>query len=68
MIEVRAGTFIEPHEVAGADRFSDEMNGSDLRRVKNFSTSQSRRDSLGGRGAPDRFGARDTQQVRRKTN
>ena len=46
VIEILAGTLIETHEVTRADRFSDEMYGSDLRRVKNFSTSQSRHDSL----------------------
>ena len=35
-----------PAEVARADRFSDEVYGNDLRRVENFSTSQSRYDSL----------------------
>jgi len=34
-----AGSFIESHEVARADRFSDEMYGNDLRRVKNFGSS-----------------------------
>jgi len=46
VIEILAGTLIDPHEVARADRFSDEVYGNDLRRVKNFSTSQSRHDSL----------------------
>jgi len=46
VIEILAGTLIETHEVARADRFSDEVYGNDLRRVKNFSTSQSRHDSL----------------------
>ena len=42
MIEILAGTLIDPHEVARADRFSDEVYGNDLQRVENFSTSQSR--------------------------
>jgi len=46
VIEILAGTLIDPHEVARADGFSDEVYGNDLRRVKNFSTSQSRHDSL----------------------
>jgi len=46
VIEILAGTLIDPHEVARADRFSDEVYGIDLRRVENFSTSQSRHDSL----------------------
>ena len=37
MIEILAGTLIETHEVAGADLFSDEVYGNDLRRVENFS-------------------------------
>jgi hypothetical protein len=41
-----SGMFIDAHEVARADRFSDDVYGNDLRRVKNFSTSQSRHDSL----------------------
>jgi len=44
VIEILAGTLIVPHEVARADRFSDEVYGNDLRRVENFSTSQSRDD------------------------
>ena len=39
VIEILAGAFIKSQEVARADRFSDEMYGNDLRRVKNFSTS-----------------------------
>ena len=46
VIEILAGTFIESHEVARADGFSDEVYGNNLRRVKNFSTSQSRHDTL----------------------
>ena len=46
MIEILAGTSIESHELARADRLLDEMYGNDFRRVKNFSTSQSRHDSL----------------------
>jgi hypothetical protein len=46
VIEILAGTLIDPHEVASAYRLSDEVYGNDLRRVKNFSTSQSRYDSL----------------------
>ena len=46
VIEILARKFIDTHEVAGADRFSYEMYGNDPRRVKNFSTSQSRHDSL----------------------
>jgi len=46
VIEILAGTLIETHEVARADRFSDEVYGNELRRVKNFSTSQSSHDSL----------------------
>jgi len=46
VIEILARTLIDPHEVARADRFSDELYGNDLRRVENFSTSQSRHDSL----------------------
>ena len=46
MIEILAGTRIDPHEVARADRFSDKVYGNDLRWVENFSTSQSRHDSL----------------------
>ena len=42
VIEILAGTFIESHEVARADRFFDEMYVNNLRRVKNFSTSQDR--------------------------
>jgi len=37
VIEILAGTLIDPHQVARADRFSDEMYGNDLRRVENFS-------------------------------
>jgi len=46
VVDVLSGTSIDPHEVARADRFSDEAYGNDLRRVKNFSTSESRHDSL----------------------
>ena len=46
VIEILAGTFIESHELARSDRFSEEMYGNNLRRVKNFSTSQSRHDTL----------------------
>jgi hypothetical protein len=46
VIEILAGTLIDPHEVARADRFSDEVDGNDLRRVENFSTSQPRHDSF----------------------
>jgi len=46
VIEILAGTLIDPHEVAIADRFSDEAYRNDLRRVENFSTSQSRHDAL----------------------
>jgi len=46
VIEILAGTLIDPHELARADRFSDEVHGNDLRRVENFSTSRSRHDSL----------------------
>ena len=46
VIEILAGTLIDTHEVARADRFPDEVYGNDLRRVENFSTSQSRHDSL----------------------
>jgi len=46
VIEILAGKLIDPHEVARADRFSDEMYGNDLRWVENFSTSQSRPNSL----------------------
>jgi hypothetical protein len=46
VIEILAGTLIDPNKVARADRFSDEVYGNDLRRVENFSTSQSRHDSL----------------------
>ena len=46
MIEILAGTLIETHEVARADRFSDKVYGNDIRRVENFSTSQSRHDLL----------------------
>jgi len=46
VIEILARTLIETHEESRADRFSDEMYGNDLRRVKNLSTSQSRHDSL----------------------
>jgi len=46
VIEIFAGTLIDPHKVARADCFSDEVYGNDLRRVENFSTSQSRHDSL----------------------
>ena len=46
MIKNFAGTLIDPHEVARADRFSDEMYGNDLRWVENFSTSQSCQDAL----------------------
>ena len=46
MIKIFAGTLIDPHEVARADRFSDDVYGSDLRRGENFSTSQSRHESL----------------------
>ena len=46
VIEILAGTLIDPHELARADRFSDEMCGNDLRRVENFRTSLSRHDSL----------------------
>ena len=35
---ILAESFIESHEVARADRFSDEINGIDLRRVKNLSS------------------------------
>ena len=42
VIEILARTLIDPHEVARADRFSDEVYGNDFRRVKNFSTSQSK--------------------------
>jgi len=34
VIEILAGTLIDPHEVARVDRFSDEMYGNYLRRVK----------------------------------
>ena len=34
VIEILAGTLIDPHEVARADRFSDEMYGNDLRGSK----------------------------------
>ena len=46
MIEILARTLIDPHEVAGANRFFDDVYGNDLRRVENFSTSQSRHDPL----------------------
>ena len=46
VIEILARTLIEPHEVARADRFTYEVYDRDLRRVKYFSTSQSRHDSL----------------------
>jgi len=46
VIEILAETLIETHKEARADRFSDEMYGNDLRRVKNLSTSQSRHDLL----------------------
>ena len=46
VIEILAGMLIDPHEVARADRFSDEVYGNDLRRVENFSTSLSRHASL----------------------
>jgi len=46
VIEILAGTLIDPHEVARADRFSDEVYGNDLRRVEKFRTSQSRYYSL----------------------
>ncbi len=36
MIVIFGGTFINTHEVARADRFSDKMYGNNLRRVKNF--------------------------------
>jgi len=36
VIEILAGTLIETHEVARADRFSDEVYGNDLRRVENL--------------------------------
>ena len=42
VIEILAVTLIDHHEVARADGFSDKVYGNDLRRVKNFSTSQSR--------------------------
>ena len=34
VIEILAGTIIDPDEVARTDRFSDEAYGNDLRRVK----------------------------------
>jgi len=34
VIEILTGTLIDPHELARADRFSDEVYGDDLRRVK----------------------------------
>ena len=34
MIQILAGTLIDPHEVAGADRFSDEAYSNDRRRVE----------------------------------
>ncbi len=46
VIEILTRTHIESSEVARADRFPDEMYGNALRRVKNFSTSKSRHDSL----------------------
>jgi len=46
VIKILAGTLIETHKVARADRFSDEVYGNDLRRVKNLSTSRSRHDLL----------------------
>ena len=44
VIEILAIKLIQSHELARADRFSDKVRDSDLRRVKNFSTSQSRHD------------------------
>jgi len=35
MFEILAGTLIAPHELARADRFSDEVYGNDLRWVEN---------------------------------
>jgi len=46
VIEILAGMLIETYEVERADRFSDEVFGNNLRRVENFTTCQSRHDSL----------------------
>ena len=35
VIEILAGTLNDPHEIARADRFSDEVYGNDLRRNEN---------------------------------
>jgi len=47
VIEILAGTLIDPHEVTRADCFSDEVYGNDLRRVENFSMSPRASSRLG---------------------